>query len=151
MNDAHDERGPSPVRPIVNGVAVVAVGFVVFVVAIWLVGGFVASLLGWSPGGDIGRTDGLYVENRTSQNLTVRVPRPDGSYSSGVATPVVSYGGNLGLLDRSGLDADGCTVGPIVATTDDGREYARHEEPLCLDASGNAVWVIGEPEATPAD
>jgi hypothetical protein len=121
--------------------------------AAWVGGAVVLALLmmfaamsvlfrGW---GDMGRTDGIYAQNRTDQDLQFRVQLETGWYTvPGIARPYVGADASNTLVAGSNLlDRNRCTTGPIVALAEDGHEVARRDGPVCLAEDGQELWVIG--------
>jgi hypothetical protein len=139
MTEPTGIRGPSILKALLTGVAVLGIAFLI-VIAIAMI---LLSMVGPLPFSDVGRTDGVYAQNRTDKDLHFRALLPSGWFNVPfVAEPYVgTYASNLLLLSPSQLDANRCTTGPIVALNEDGREVARHDDPICLD-HGQALWVV---------
>jgi hypothetical protein len=142
MTEPSGIRGPSILKALLTGAAVLGLAFLVLI----MVGGILLSLAGGLPFSDVGRTDGVYAQNRTDEDLHFRALLPSGWFNVPfVAEPYVgTYASNLLLLDPSNLDANRCTTGPIVALNKAGREVARRDDPICLD-HGQALWVVEAP------
>jgi hypothetical protein len=102
---------------------------------------------GGLPGQDIGLTDGVGVDNRTSQPLVFKVFSHGDWWTAGRAeahdTTLAIGARDMGPNGLIGTN--GCTDGDLVAYTLAGVEVARHAPPLCVDDR----WVIKEPTASP--
>jgi hypothetical protein len=103
--------------------------------------GFVACE--YMPGSDQGRTSGIGVDNRTAVELRFEIDLGGGRLRFGPIPPHT-----IGLLIAAGdIKSGRCTTEPLVAfSTADGREMARHEEPLCIDD----VWIIEDSDLDPS-
>ena len=107
------------------------------------------TLLGCGPPpvSDIGITNGVEVDNQTPYDLHYETIVDGTVYKLG-------YPGHRGrdlIISANQLDStsligsNGCTKGDVVALTPEGREFARHKPPLCV----NDIWVIGATGASP--
>lgn len=95
------------------------------------------------PGDDQGITAGIGVDNKTNLELKFEVFL-DGRW---YRPPGLAHPGNTFLvMGMEVLPASGCTAGALVALTEDGREVARHDAPLCV----GDLWTIEEPSTDPS-
>jgi hypothetical protein len=89
-------------------------------------------------------TDGISIRNEMDVAIRFYVDAPAGRidlpgvYRPG-ATGLVISGSAIGPDSR--VVEENCTVGPMVAVDETGREAARHAERLCV----GDTWVVAEP------
>lgn len=91
---------------------------------------------------DLGSANGVVVENRTSFDLHFAVLLDQGWYE-----PVARARAHQSelILPPAVLPASKCTAGAMIALTEDDREIARHDTPLC---AGDR-WIIDTESPTP--